>query len=197
MADNAAEVLEKINPAINIANKTLEGKEKYYRFINLKDEMKGIVEDIEYDEDKLFGKREPKAFFEPEKEFEPQKNKVVKVSAVIAALNLQAAHFMFRTWPDVLLAKLREQLIGKIASVAGAAIAVSITKEITGKAISGTIGSIVGAFVTKGVQVGEMKSLETEIRAGCKKVRKSFNAEALAQVKKPSRVGPTYTRHAV
>ena len=181
-------------PKMATLNSALQNAQKIFDFKELRDSMRREVKKADEDADAFFGKREATEFFETDASFEEKKNKVVKVSDVIATLNLMAGEFIVRTWPDFLLAKIREFVVGKIASAAGKAAAIKITTAAGKKAISGAVGAVVGAFFTTGIQKAEMEALEKEIRAGMVKWRRELNGESLSQDKKPSRIGPTYTR---
>ena len=176
-------------------NQTLQNAQKVFDFKELRDKMREEVKKADDDADAFFGKREATEFFPTDSSFEDKKNKVVKVSDVIATLNLMAGEFIVRTWPDFLLAKIREYVVGKIAGAAGKAAAVKITTAAGKKAISGAIGAVVGAFFTTGIQKAEMEALEKEIRAGMVRWRRELNGEALAQSNNSGKVGPTLTRH--
>ena len=176
-------------------NQTLQTAQNVFDFKEMRDLMRKEVKKADDDADAFFGKREAAEFFPTDSSFENQKNKVVKVSDVIATLNLMAGQFIVKTWPDFLLAKIREFVVGKIAGAAGKAAAIKITTEAGKKSVAGGIGAIVGAFFESGIQKAEMEGLEKEIRAGMVKWRRELNGEALSQQKKPSRMGPTLTRH--
>jgi len=180
---------------IENAKKALELAERAVDYKALRETGRGLIEEVERDEDKMFGKREGKNFFEPESEFEPEKNKLVKTSDVIVALNLIAAHFIVRTWPGYLRTKIEEWVIAKFAGAAGVIAGMAIAMKATKAFLQKTVGAIVGAFAVKTTQEVEMRLLEKQIRGPAAKIRRELNEAALAQEKKPVRMGPTYTRN--
>jgi len=175
--------------------KWLKAAQKANDFRNLREGMKDVIWEIEREEDNEFGKREGTEFFKTDKSFEPERNKVVKVSDVLAAANLIAAQFMVRTWPGFLKTKIEEYVLGKVVGAVAAKAAAKLSLKSIAKAISGAIGAVAGAFAVRTTQAEEMKALEKKIREGSAKWRKELNELALSQAKKPARVGPTYTRN--
>jgi len=174
--------------ALNIIKDATEFRELRKLTRDFVDEADAIAEDA-------LGEREATANFAEDSSFETKANKLVKSSDVIAALNLMAAHFAVRVWPEFLLAKLKEYAVGKIAGAAARTAATNIAINSGQKAVSGAVGAIVGAGATSEVQAAEMKALEKEIRAATSKVRRELNEAALPKVKKPSRMGPTFVRY--
>lgn len=173
--------------------------EKVSEFLELRKATRDFVGKLEQLEDDVLGKRHPQEFFPTDASFEPPKNQVVKVSSVIAALNLMAANFMIRTWPEYLKTRMRELIVGRIAGVLTAATVTTIIGKMSAKklatALAGPIGALAGAAAVKLTQEKEMRALEIALRKASVKVRRSFQSLALSQRKKPARVGPTYTRH--
>jgi len=186
--------IEKISAA-------LDAKRKVDNFREVRDTARTLVEEFEKLEDKTLGKRRNATqFFTPADEFEPTKNKVVKTVDVIMAANLMAADFMVRVWPGYLVTKIRECVIATAAAAAGVSagkklVAAKVLAKTGGRLLAGAIGAILGAFFAAVTQDTEMRLLEKEIRRALAVRRKDLNTLPLAQDKKPSRVGPTYTRH--
>lgn len=189
----------------NVAATVATG-EKVLEFVELRKATRDFVGKLEQLEDDVLGKRHPQEFFPTDASFEPPKNQVVKVSSVIAALNLMAANFMIRTWPEYLKTRMRELIVGRIAGVFTAATVTTIIGKMSAKigkmsakklatALAGPIGALAGAAAVKLTQEKEMRALEIDLRKASVKVRRSFQSLALSQRKKPARVGPTYTRH--
>ena len=166
------------------------------KFYDLREEGKRIVEENKKQADRdIGGQRVGKAFYEAKKDFEPTRPKLVKTSDVIAAANLMAANFMVRVWPEFLKAKLEEWVIAKTANAITAKAAVGLLTSAGKKEISKVLGPVLGSFATKITQEAEMRALEKKMREGFLEIRKQLNDSALSQEKKPSRIGPVYTRN--
>lgn len=175
----------------------LEKVQDVFDFKDLRETMRREVKKADDDADEFFGKREPFAFFETDASMEPERNKVVKVSSVIVAVNLMIATFMVRTWPKVLKEKLAEFAGTRLAGKTAAETVGKLALPELAKGLTGAIKAVVGALSKSKVQESEMKKLEKAIREPCKKIRASFNKTALSQAVKPSRMGSTSTRREV
>jgi len=178
-------------------NQSLENVQEFFDFKELRESFRREVKKADDDADEFFGKREPFLFFNADASMEPERNKVVKVSSVIVAVNLMLATFMLRTWPKVLKEKFTEFAAMRIAGKTAAEAAGKVAVPEFAKGITGAIKSVFGAVGKSKAQQIEMERLEKEIRKPCAKIRASFNAAALSQAVKPSRLGSTSTRHAV
>lgn len=181
---------------IEDAKRALAVVEEAIDFKALRDTMRQLIRDVEKDEDAMFGQeRVATEFFKPESDFEETRNKVVKTSTVIVALNLIAAQFIVKTWPGYLKTKIEEWIISKVAGVTAATAALGIAIKAGKAAISRVLGFIVGAFTTTFVQEAEMRVLEKRIRNPATAVRRELNEAALSQAKKSSKVGEVSTRN--
>lgn len=182
-------------PTMDDAKQAIDLAERAIDFTALRETMRGLIGEVEADEDKLLGKREGKNFYEADASFEPERNKLVKTSDVIVALNLIAAHFIVRTWPGYLKTKIEEWIVSRVAGAAGVLAGMSLALKFTKAFLQRTIGAFVGAFAVKVTQEAEMRGLEKTIRKNSTAVRRELNEAALSQKPKPVRIGPTYTRN--
>jgi len=184
-----------MKPTLDNARQALDLAERAIDFTSLRETMRGLIDEVEKDEDTYLGKREGKNFQEPDASFEPERNKLVKTSDVIVALNLIAAHFIVRTWPGYLKTKIEEWIVSRVAGAAGVLAGMSLALKFTKAFLQRTIGAVVGAFAVKATQEVEMRLLEKKIREESTAVRRELNEGALSQEKKPVRIGPVYTRN--
>jgi len=175
--------------------KAIAAIQKADKFLDVRERLGEIVEGVETDEDRFLGKREATEYFKADSSFEPDRNKVIKVSDVIAAANLISAEFIVRTWPRFIKSKLKEYIIGKIAGAAAGKAAAILTLKAGAGPLVQIIQAIVSAFTVRTTQKIEAQEIEKAIRDGSAAHRKSLNDLQLSQEKKPSRVGPTYTRN--
>jgi len=176
---------------LEIANRA----ERAAQFRDVRKTARQLVADLESSEDYVLGKREAAENFPTLREFELKKNKVVKVSDVIAAANLIAANFIVRTWPNFLKTKLEEYAVSKIGSAAAKAAATKIAAKGGVRAVSGWLAALFGSLFTAGTQEIEMRKLEREIRRMSTALRRELNETALSQAKKPVRMGKVVTRN--
>ena len=172
-----------------------ENVKRGINFVAFRKTARQLVSDLESSEGYVLGKREGTENFPTLRDFELKKNKVVKVSDVIAAANLIAAHFMVRVWPEFLKTKIEEFAVSKIASALAKSAAVKLTMKTAAKGVSGWVGAFFGALAGSATQQGEMQKLEREIRRSATVWRRELNANALSQAKKPVRMGKVSTRN--
>jgi hypothetical protein len=130
----------------------LEKVQDVFDFKDLRETMRREVKKADDDADEFFGKREPFLFFEADASMEPERNKVVKVSSVIVAVNLMIATFMLRTWPKVLKEKLAEFAGVRLAGKTAAETVGKLALPEVAKGLTGAIKAVVGALSKSKVQ---------------------------------------------